>query len=96
MTVHVKPANYPLRQSRNPTVCHSVSIAEFVLKKLNHEESADNTNAKIMLPLNYLTKTVKVDKCFIFFADINNINLVLLLCPSKFRKKHHNIKQLGS
>ena len=44
-----KPTNYPLRQSPNPTVCHSVGITQFVLKKLNHEESADNTNAKIIL-----------------------------------------------
>ena len=80
-----KPTNYPLRQSPNPTVCHSVGIIEFVLKKLNHEESADNPNAKIILPLNYLTKTVKVDKCFILLLVL--IILVLLLCPSKFRKK---------
>ena len=62
-----KPTNYPLRQRRNPTGCHSVGITEFVLK-LNHEEPADNTNAKIILPLNYITKTVKVDKCFIFIS----------------------------
>ena len=43
-------------------------LTEFVLKKLDHEESADNTNAKIILPLNYLTKTAKVDKCFIFIS----------------------------
>ena len=36
--------------------------------KLNHEEPADNTNAKIILPLNYITKTVKVDKYFIFIS----------------------------
>ena len=65
-----KPTNYPSRQSPNQSVCHSVGITEFVLKKLNHEESADNTNAKIILPLNYmyLTKSVKVDKCFIFIC----------------------------
>ena len=84
-----KPTNYPLRQSPNPTVCHSVGITEFVLKKLNHEESADNTNAKIILPLNYLTKTVKVEKCFILLLVL--IILVLLLCPSKFRKKNTTI-----
>ena len=63
-----KPTNYPLRQSSNPTDCHFVGITEFVLKKSNHEASTDNTNAKIKLPLNYLTKTVKVDKCFIFVS----------------------------
>ena len=70
-----KPTNYPLRQSRNPTVCHSVGITEFVLKKLNHEESADNTNAKIILPLNYL----------FLLADINNISFITM--PKQFQKK---------
>ena len=63
-----KPTNYPLRHSLNSTVCHSVGITEFVLKKLHHEESADNTNAKIILPLKFLTKTVKVDKFLIFIC----------------------------
>ena len=67
-TCQNKPTNYPFRQSSNPTACHFVGNTEFVLKKLNHKESADNTNAKIMLPPNYLTKTVKVDKCFIFVS----------------------------
>ena len=80
-----KPTSYPLRQSPNPTVCHSVGITEFVLKKLNHEESADNTNAKIILPLNYLTKTVKVDKCLFLFADINNISFITM--PKQIQKK---------
>ena len=83
-----KPTNYPLRQSRNPTVCHSVGITEFVLKKLNHEESADNTNAKIILPLNYLTTVL------FLLADINNICFITM--PKQIQKKHHNIKQLGS
>ena len=84
-----KPTNYPLRQSRNPTVCHSVGNIEFVLKKLNHEESADNTNAKIILPLNYLTAVL------FLLADINNISFITM--PKQIqKKKHHNIKQLGS
>ena len=84
-----KPTNYPLRQSRNPTVCHSVGITEFVLKKLNHEESADNTNAKIILPLNYLTTVL------FLLADINNISF-FYYSQANSEKKHHNIKQLGS
>ena len=74
-----KPTNYPLRQSRNPTVCHSVVITEFVLKKLNHEESADNTNAKIILPLNYLTTVL------FLLADINNISFITM--PKQIQKK---------
>ena len=74
-----KPTNYPLRQSRNPTVCHSVGIIEFVLKKLNHEESADNTNAKIILPLNYLTAVL------FLLADINNISFITM--PKQIQKK---------
>ena len=74
-----KPTNYPLRLSRNPTVCHSVGITEFVLKKLNHEESADNTNAKIILPLNYLTYVL------FLLADINNISFITM--PKQIQKK---------
>ena len=80
-----KPTNYPLKQSRNPTVCHSVGITEFVLKKLNHEESAGNTNAKI-LPLNYLTTVL------FLLADIKNISFITM--PMQIQKKHHNINQL--
>ena len=84
-----KPTNYPLRQSWNPTVCHSVGITEFVLKKLNHEESADNTNAKIILPLHYLTTVL------FLLADINNISFITM--PKQIQKKTHpTIKQLGS
>ena len=72
-----KPTNYPLRQSRNPTVCHAVGITEFVLKKLNHEESAGNTNAKI-LPLNYLTTVL------FLLADINNISFITM--PMQIQK----------
>ena len=80
-----KPTNYPL----SPTVCHSVGIIKFVLKKLNHEESADNTNAKIILPLNYLTAVL------FLLADINNISFITM--PKQIqKKKQHNIKQLGS
>ena len=75
-----KPTNYPLRQSRNPTVCHSVGITEFVLKKLNHEESADNTNAKIILPHNYLTTVL------FLLADINNISFITM--PKQIQKKN--------
>ena len=74
-----KPTNYPLRQSRDPTVCHSVGIIEFVLKKLNHEESADKTNAKIILPLNYLTAVL------FLLADINNISFITM--PKQIQKK---------
>ena len=74
-----KPTNYPLRQSLNPTVCHSVGIIEFVLKKLNHEESADNTNAKIISPLNYLTAVL------FLLADINNISFITM--PKQIQKK---------
>ena len=78
-----KPTNYPLRQSPNPTVCHSVGITEFVLKKLNHEESADNTNAKIILPLNYLTTVL------FLLADINNISFNTM--PKQIQKKNSTI-----
>ena len=78
-----KPTNYPLRQSPNQTLCHSVGITEFVLKKLNHEESADNTNARIILPLNYLTTVLFV------LADINNISFITM--PKQIQKKNTKI-----
>ena len=31
-----------------------------------YKKSADNTNAEIILPLSYLIKTVKVEKCFMY------------------------------
>ena len=65
MTAHVKTNLLIIPQYK---VCDSDGITEFVLKKFNHEESADNTNAEIILPLNYSTKTVKVDTCFIIVS----------------------------
>ena len=35
--------------------------------------------------LNYLTKTVKVDKCLFLFADINNISFITM--PKQIQKK---------
>ena len=43
----IDPALEILGLIRIQTVCQSIDNTEFVLKKLKHEESEDNTNAKI-------------------------------------------------
>ena len=53
-----KPTNYPLRQSRNPTVCHSVGMTEFDLKTTVLFSLADINNISfITMPKQIQKKT---------------------------------------
>ena len=45
-----------------------------------------------MLPLNYLTKTVKVEFFNVYLADIN---ISFITMPKQIQEYHHNVKQFG-
>ena len=69
--------------------CLSFYWLQVLLNLFSNKESADNTNAKIILPLSHLTRQI-------IYAYLADINISFITMPKQIQEYHHNIKQLRS